>query len=314
MGYMREDTVTDGIVKEGKNINVSLIFMARDNRDRFQSEVIELMSVVAGHKRPHIEVDEATVPHELVLRDEGTECISIADTVKLNRVFKYQYQHDSTASDPDNSAECDGYSDVASLKSAFGESVNITDPEVRCQMIEDPRSNYWNSMNPEAAHIKDKAKCTTKKDKTDPNNFIYMSRFLHCYFDGLNAKPPKFPAMKIHYVVHDAVKVPCSMIGTDTTLGLPPRHRVVVHIIFWDADVKKYAMAFLREGGRAIDTLTYELDMHFQDANKAATFLNWKEEQTERAWAARRGGLTAAEVVAAEHIGEGDLDEGEIDI
>ena len=132
MGYMREDTVTDGIVKEGKNVNVSLIFMARDKRDRFQSEVIKLMSVVAGHKRPHIEVDEATVPHELVLRDEGTECISIADTVKLNRVFKYQYEHDSSASDPDNSAECDGYSNVASLKSAFGESVNIADADPRC--------------------------------------------------------------------------------------------------------------------------------------------------------------------------------------
>ena len=180
-------------------------------------------------------------------------------------------------------------------------------------MIEDPRSNYWNSMAPEAAHIKDKAKCTIKKDKTDPNNFIYMSRFLHCYFDGLNAKPPKFPAMKIHYVAHDAVTVPCSMIGTGTTLGLPPRHRVVVHIIFWDANVRKYAMAFLRGGGRDVDALTYELDLHFQDAGKAARFLNWKEEQTERAWVARRGGLSAAEVAVAEHIGQGDLEEEEID-
>jgi hypothetical protein len=313
MGYTRESIATDGIFKDGKNINVSLIFMARDNRDRFQSEVIELMSVVAGHKRPHIGIDEATVPHDIVLRSEGTERISVADSVKLNRVFKYQYTHDFTANDADNSAECDGYSDVASLKSAFGDCVSIADPEVRCQMVEDPRSDYWNSMAPEAAHIKDKAKCTIKKDKTDPNNFIYMSRFLHCYFDGLNAKPPKFPAMKIHYVAHDAVTVPCSTIDTVSTLGLPPRHRVVVHLIFWDTNVRKYAMAFLRGGGRDIDALTYELDLYFLDAAKAAAFLNWKEEQTERAWTARRGGISAAEVAVAEHIGQGAQEEEEVD-
>ena len=314
MGYTRESIATDGIFKDGKNINVSLIFMARDNRDRFQSEVIELMSVVAGHKRPHIGIDEAAVPHDIVLQSEETESICVADSVKIDRVFKYNYKHDFTANDADNSAECDGYSDVASLKSAFGEYVNITDPEVRCQMIEDPSSDYWNSMAPEAAYIKDKAKCTIKKDKTDPNNFIYMSRFLHCYFDGLNANPPKFPAMKIHYFAHDTVTVPCSTIGTESTLGLAPRHRVVVHLIFWDTNVRKYAMAFLRGGGREIDQLTYELDLHFQDANKAAAFLNWKEEQTERAWTARRGMISAAEFAVAERIDQGGQEDEEVEV
>jgi hypothetical protein len=53
-----------------------------------------------------------------------------------------QYEHDNTGSDQDNSAECDGYSDVPSSLSAFGELVNIRDPEVCAQMIEDPRSEY----------------------------------------------------------------------------------------------------------------------------------------------------------------------------
>ena len=290
----RDGVPTDGVNKVGKNITISLIFKSENNLARFQSEVIELMSVVAGHKRPHIEVDEATVPHELVLWREQTECISV-DSVKLSRVFKYQYQHDSTADDPDNSAECDGYSDVASLRSVFGEYVNIADPEVRFQMIEDPKSDYWNSMSPEAAHIKDKAKCN-KKDKTDKNNFIYMSRFLHCYFDGLNANPPKFPSMKIHYVKHDAVAISCSTIWPSSPLGLEPRYRVVVRLIFFDINVRKYAMAFLRGGGTDIDLLTYELDLYFQDATKAVEFLKWKEDQTEKAWTARNSGMSVAEV------------------
>lgn len=309
MGYKREDSATDGIVKDGKNINVSLIFMARDNRDRFQSEVIDLMSVVAGHKRPLIEVDDATAPHDIILRSERTERLSIADTVLLSRVFRYQYDHDCTNDDVDNSAECDGYSDVASLRStAFGEYASIENPEVQMQMIEDPRSDYWDSTAPEKAHIKDKAKCT-KSDKTDPNNLIYMSRFLHCYFDGLNSKPARFPLMKIHFVAHDAEAVQCSAIIADCPLGLQPRTRAVVHLIFWSASVRKYAMAFLRAGGRNVDAVTYELDLYFVDVNKAATFLKWKEEQTERAWIARRRGVSAAQVAVAEHIDQGNEEE-----
>lgn len=309
----REGVSTDGINKSGKNIQVSIIFELKDNLARFQSEVIELMSGFAGHKRPFIEVDEAVAPHDIVLQSQQTNSLVITGAVKLNRVFKYQYQHDCTDNDADNSAECDGYSDVGSLKSAFGECVNIADPEVPFQMIEDPRNDYWNSMAPEAAHIKDKAKCTIKTEKNDQNNFIYMSRFLHCYFDGLNAKPPKFPAMKIRYIAHDDVAVPCSSIGSECTLGLPPRYRVTVHLIFWDIEVRKYAMAFLRSGGRDIDPLTYELFLFFKDANKAAAFLRWKEEQTERAWLARREGVCAAEVAAIEAIGLGGHEAEEVD-
>jgi hypothetical protein len=310
VGHTRRNTATDGIIKAGNNIDISLIFTNRSDLSRFQSQVIELMSVVGGHKRPLIEADETSHPHELILRNQQTEQISVANTNDLIRVFKYQYAHDSTQTDPDNSAECDGYSDVASF-SAVGEGVNISDPGVCAQMIEDPRSAYWNNMSPEAAHIKDKAKCS-ERDKKDPNNFIYMSRFLHCYFDGLNANPSNFPSMKIQYVSHDNLRVPCPAIGTDPNpLGLPTRQRVVVRIIFWNADVCQYAMSFIRGGGVKIDANAYEIDLYFQDANKAMTFLKWKETQTEKAWNARRFGISAAEFVDEERIGQSDQEEDE---
>lgn len=312
-GYTRENTPTDGIVKDGKNINICLIFITIGDLNRFESEVIELLSVFTGHKRPLIEVDEAIHPHELILKNHKTEQISIANTIRLHRLYKYEYQHDSTGNDPDNSAECDGYSDVASLFSSFSEYVTITDPEVCAQMIEDPRSAYWENTSPEAAHIKDKAKCL-KSEKDDPNNFIYMSRFLHSYFDGLNAKPSKFPAMQIQYVRHDEKRVPCPAVGGDPNpLGLPPRQRVVVRVIFWNAAVRQFAMAFIRGGGVEIDAITYEIDLYFQDANKAMRFLKWKEAQTEKAWAARRQGVSEAEFVITEQIGQNEQEEDESD-
>jgi hypothetical protein len=68
-------------------------------------------------------------------------------------------------------------------------------------------------------------------------------------------------------------------------------------------------MAFIRGGGVEIDANTYETDLYFQDAIKAMTFLKWKEAQTEKAWVARRRGVSATEFAIAEGIGQ--IDQGE---
>jgi hypothetical protein len=95
--------------------------------------------------------------------------------------------------------------------------------------------------------------------------------------------------------------IPCPVIGSDPNpLGLPPRQRVIVHIIFWNFYVRQYAMAFIRGGGVEIDANTYEIDLYFQDAIKAMTFLKWKEAQTEKAWVARRQGVSATEFAITE--------------
>lgn len=232
MGYTCKNAVADGIIKDGKDINVSLIFLTLDNCGRFQSAILDMVSEAAGHKRPLIEVEDVVAPHDVILRSEHTETVLIAGstTKELDRVFRYCYAHDDTTEDIDNSAECDGFSDVASLKSGFGEPANIADPEVVMGMIEDPHSDYWASTSPEKAYIKDKAKCSIS-EKNDPNNAIYMSRFLHCYFDGLNSKPPGFPQMKIRYISHSPTPVECSAIIPDCPLlGLSSRYRVVIHI------------------------------------------------------------------------------------
>jgi hypothetical protein len=307
LGYIRKDIATDGIVKDGKSIKVSLIFTREDDRDRFQSAVIDLMSVVTG-KRPLIEVDDASAPREIILQSQQSERIAISSAARLVRVFNYQYEHDRTTREDGIGADSDYDSDAVSEEAAFDKTANVADPEVRFQMIEDPSSEYWASMDPEVVRIKDWASCT-RQERSDPNNFLYMVHFLHCYFDGLNAQPPRFPVMKIQYVDHDAEMVACSTIDAECPLGLPPRHRARVRVIFQDANKQKYAIPLLREGGRHIDALTYEMHMYFIGADKAAAFLNWKEDQTERAWAARRAGVSAAQFLAAERIGHGSHDE-----
>lgn len=72
-------------------------------------------------------------------------------------------------------------------------------------------------------------------------------------------------------------------------------------------------MAFLRGGGTLVDDLVYESTLYFIDAGKAATFLNWKEKQTERVWRARREGISPATAVQQiilldqEEVDEGDI-------
>jgi hypothetical protein len=282
IGIVRRGVAQDGILTDGKNIQISLIFKGENDLARFQSDMIELMSVVCGNKRPFIGVDEAIAPHEVVLQQELVERISV-DPATLSRVFHYQYEQDIT-----EDTDGDGNSDATSVVLDLSTYVSISDPEVQLQMIEDPRSAYWLSVTPEAVYVKDKAKCRVSTDRSDPNNFLYMSHFLRCYYDGLNPKPPGFPCMKIRYVSHDAVAVPCSAID-----------RVVVHVVFWNAEVQPFAMVFLRKGGRVIDPLTYELELYFRDGDKAAECLIWREQHTGRAWAAAREGKTASEVAAA---------------
>jgi hypothetical protein len=91
--------------------------------------------------------------------------------------------------------------------------------------------------------------------------------------------------------------VPCPVIGSEPNpLGLPSQQRMIVRIIFWNADVRQYALAFIRGDGVEIDANTYEIDIYFQNAIKAMTFLKWKEAQTEKAWVARRQGVSATEL------------------
>ena len=48
-GYTRKDNPTDGISKDGKNINISLTFKSEGDLSRFQSKLIELMSICTSY-------------------------------------------------------------------------------------------------------------------------------------------------------------------------------------------------------------------------------------------------------------------------
>ena len=250
-GNTRENTPSDGILKDGKNIKISLIFELEADNNRFEREVIELLFVFSGFKRPLVDVDESSRPNQLILKNQRTEEISLENKAIFHRVYKHDYTGNAVENNDDFS---------------FGEIVNVTDPEVRVQMIEDPLSSYWYNQALEAAHIKDKSMCT-KEEQENPNNFIYMSRLLHCFFDGLNINPHNFPSMKIQYVRHEEQKVACPIFGDepgDRPLGLGPRQRVTVRIIFWDSDIRHYAMLFIRSGGNEINPTTYEIDLFFK--------------------------------------------------
>jgi hypothetical protein len=307
-GYTQDGVDTDGIIKDGKDIVLSVIFKTVDNMNHFESEILSHMSALSGYKRPLVDADVDSVPHEIVLLNRTTQVV-LAEPSAFSRIYQHQYIHDRGNNDPDNSADCDIYSDVTSTYSR-AEGVNIDDPEVRAQMIEDPHHPSWIHMNPQAAHIKDKAKCK-RDEKTDPNNIINMSAALHAYFDGLNTRPPKFPAMKIRFISRDPRPIQCPVEDGERKLGLKPRYRVTVQVVAWNALIKVQTIDTLRPGGITIDALTYQLDMYFLDGAKAEVYLKWKEHQTEEAWKLQREGVPAGEIAVQLGIGEPATDEAE---
>lgn len=309
IGHAHEGDDSHGIIKHAKDIHLSIVFKTNDNLCHFESELLKQMSAVSGFKRPRVDKGETILPDEIGCDDRLTTIIPTP--AGLSRIFHYQYMHDPNSDDADNSAFCDGYSDIGSWLSDRTEFSSINDPETRVQMIEDPCSPYWISMAPEKALIKDKAKCK-KPEKDDPNNLIHMSNFLHCCYDGLNAKVPMFPSMKIRFVWRDLNPVACPLIGQDEAdrpYGLRQRYRVTVHVISFNTSVHKYVTSFLKPGGITIDHLTYQLDMYFLDGAKAEIYLQWKEAQTENVWKHFRGGVAVAEIAEQMGIGDGPAEE-----
>jgi hypothetical protein len=162
------------------------------------------------------------------------------------------------------------------------------------QMIENPHHIFFHQKNPEISHIKDKAKSTPKENR-DENNYLYLSRFLHEAFHGINAPPTGCPRFLIHYISHQESSIDYAalqqLLGNNEDFIVYGRtkryHLTVVQIEFADPVQANIYSFFLRNGCRRIDPndpLRFQMDLYFSDPLKAKKYFDWKEKKTRRKW------------------------------
>ena len=274
----------DGIHVRGWDVHVRLVFESREYVLKFQSAVLTQAASVTPNKRPlysasaKAETEEGAQGGDAMTVSIASESVSsVPATRSLTRVFRFEYNHNQAATD--KSPDCDTVSDAHSLSvfSAEPETVTIMEAETRVQMLEDHTHEFFHGKNPEVAHIKAKAQCEEGEAK-DTNNRLYLSRHLHEAFDGINTVPAKCPIFGIKYSSHDAGAVDCPQFGCDAVIAVrfKKRHRTVVVVEFrseaFAADYSKY----LRSGAKQLDSTKYELELYFDDPEKAKSYLEWK--------------------------------------
>lgn len=290
------DGVPDGILIDGFDVKVQLVFKEEAWMLKFQSALLLQVASTTRNKRPRYCThtaeakadcdDEYDALQEVPVDAEKLSSAPFFPTAPLKRVFGHQYRHEDTGAS-ENSPPCDTFSDARSMSIFSGEpeTVTITEAETRVQMLEDHTHDFFQGKNAEVAHIKDKAKCSSAEEK-NVNNHLHLSRHLHEAFDGINTVPKKFPWFVLQYVRHDTVNVDCPKIGDDAVVAFPfkKRHRTTVQVHFYNEQSVNTYSKYLRAGSRRIDSLTYELEMYFEDAEKAKTFIDWKESKTRKRW------------------------------
>lgn len=289
IAFTRRGNQNDGIVCDGLNIQVCLFFKDENKMYEFQSSLLYNLAMLSGTKRPlrsdNENPDETAI--NILIQNENLVTVNADPDWVLQRVFRYDCIQQPTTGGQFNCDPCDTFSDAHSMSIFSAEFANITEAEIRVQMLENYNHDFFRDKYPEVAHIKGKA-FSSANERKDPNNKLYLSRFIHEHFHGINSIPKRFPSFKLHYVRHDLNKVDCPLFGTDSVVMNPliKRHRTIVHVIFHSERRRDYLLKYFRDGLVRVDgeNLTYELELYFEDATVTKGYLDWKENQTQQRW------------------------------
>mmetsp|Transcript_24011 Transcript_24011/g.32894 ORF Transcript_24011/g.32894 Transcript_24011/m.32894 type:complete len:274 (-) Transcript_24011:47-868(-) len=208
-----------GIVVEGHNINIDVCFKEESSLLKFQSALRRQ----CGRKR---RLDDDQDQYTSFV---GDEIISKWFPYQnLVRIFGDNYKHVDERDDLNNSSLNDLEDDTLNIFSA--ELANMNEAEVRVLMIE---NHMIFGQEPKVVPIKDKAFCNkTKREDSDTNNHLYMSRFLYQHFNGIETIPKKTPLFLIRYLSHEDALIDCPVWGEAHVLNPLIKRQVTVEIVF----------------------------------------------------------------------------------
>ena len=267
----------NGIGIEGLDIVVDVCFKDEPGLLDFQGALINQ----CGRKR---RLDDNDEPYSYSIINEVISRLYFYQNLVRILGNDYMHHHADNDDDANNSPLCDSEGDSLSIYSA--ELANIYEAEVRVQMLENHNAYHLFGQDPEVCHIKDKASCNkSKKEATDTNNHLYMSRLLHQHFDGIETTPKKTPSFIVRYLSHEDALVDCPI--WDNAHVLNPavkRQKVTVEIVFRDKAYCDNLQIYLRNGSIRTGDCVFRMDLYFEDANKARKYLLWKAAMSLRKW------------------------------
>jgi hypothetical protein len=264
---MRQGEKGDGIyyVDDSKDLTVQLFFKDERQAEDFQSVIMGIPFEYRKRKLPEHILGDISVVDNGIVRVYGRE----AD-VHLVRIFEFQYA--KLDNDDEPSDDCDGESE---MRESYISTVYLTET-VKLQLVDNPNSSAMYRTTPEKCHLKSQSKYP--QHAYNPNNIVFMSRFLHEHFDGIN-KINKAPTFLMKYISHNSESISMVLDGKDVIV-----YETLVRFVFKTVDDKNTLCPFFRPY-KVVNDVNIELNLFFEDPAQFKIFCDHKEYKTLRFWA-----------------------------
>lgn len=246
---------------DSKDLRIELFFEDKREGEDFQTAVMEIPYHYRKRKLPSHLLCDITVVDGGLTRERSE--------VNLRRLFSHEYMKLHDDSTP--SEDCDGMSET---NDSYVSSVYLTET-VKLQLLDKLESTIMYKSKPEKCHLKSKSKFPN--DALNPNNILYMSRFLHEHFDGIN-KVNNCPTFIIKYMSYHEQALQMVLDGRDVVV-----YETTVRVIFKTVDDKATLCVFFRPYS-VVNDVNIELTLYFENPNQFKRFCDYKELMTMRLW------------------------------
>jgi hypothetical protein len=152
-----------------------------------------------------------------------------------------------------------------------------TSPLFRYQRLEDER--YFGGLyKADRAHLIDKPLCEKGKQfaefKDNENNFLALSKEVHCWYDALSNVSEKIPFFSL------SIKHVSSHKDCDNDF----RYRVLLIVEAYNVETARLFFPRLKDGSLVVDDIHAETFVYVKNPEEFRICLSWKKDKIESLW------------------------------
>jgi len=261
----------DGILYQGvsSHLQFQVVFKDENQAEDFETAVKKIPLEYRKRKRTDEECYDIVVPD---IEVEVEPIQRLVWTQRLIRIEEGDYQKNTEDENP---------SPDYNLSYTHTSVVTINN-EVRLRLLEREDSIMLFRQKTEKCHIIRRA--DNKSIEKNPNNIVFMSRYLHHHFDAIDSTEG-IPTFYFLYAGHNRSPTQGLVNNWPTAV-----YETVIHVVFKDEEAKNTLTPFFKNP-TALNETTIEITAFFPDPEQFKLFAESNAELTMAKWRSYDGAL-----------------------
>jgi hypothetical protein len=270
----RVGTADDGIAYQGntKHLQFKLVFKEEVQAEEFRFAVKKIPQEYRKRKRVELPVGAIVVP-DIIVEFQPIQRVNWAGDLELVEEDHYERIEDDAEPSPD-------YDLVAYTQTS---AVEVT-AETRLRMLEREDSRNLFYQKPEKCHIVRQA--DAPNHAKNPNNIVYMSRFLHQQLDAIDSTEG-IPLFYFRYLVHSE-QCQQGLLNNKPT----PVFETTLEIVFKNEEIKNELTGYFKHP-TDVNPTTIRVVAYFPNPLEFELFAQTKAEETLARWVSYDGFINA---------------------